>query len=95
MDAPLSIQPFPLSLHKTLYVFEKDIGSVIITDFAAVDAPPQQIVIELLKSNTNKRNTVFFCLFVEVQIKNLFEFFQKQHKYLFLMKQNIQLHNIY
>lgn len=61
MDAPLSIQPFPLSLHKTLYVFEKDIGSVIITDFAVVDAPPQQIVIPLLKTNTNKRNTVFFA----------------------------------
>ena len=48
MDAPLLTQPLPLSLHKTLYVFEKDIGIVTITDVAVVVVRPQQIVIELL-----------------------------------------------
>ena len=43
MFAPLSTQPLPVSLHKTLYVFEKDIGSVIITDVAVVAVVPQQI----------------------------------------------------
>lgn len=43
MFAPLSTQPLPVSLHKTLYVFEKDIGSVIIADVAVVVVFPQQI----------------------------------------------------
>ena len=51
MFAPLSTQPLPVSLHKTLYVFEKDIGSVIIADVAVVVVFPQQIRTLLLKTN--------------------------------------------
>lgn len=62
MFAPLSTQPFPMSLHKTLYVFEKDMGSVIITDVAVVTVVPQQIRTLLLNMFKIKNNLFLLCI---------------------------------
>lgn len=76
MDAPLPTQPLPLSLHKTLYVFKKDIGSVIIADVAVVTVRPQQIRTLLLKTNTNKRNTVSFAYLWKYKYKTCLSSFK-------------------